>query len=774
MADAFYCRDLNMTNSGDLHSSFTVSFNIYLCLPICAIRVGKVPLDKDAQIRMSNSPLNSPSSYNSLTRSASSLIGTLPRNVPAKSFGTANYMLKEEYERDRIRWQQKLDEAEAKLAEASVQNTELSQVKAQLNKKIIDIEKNQKPLIEYNKRLAERNKTVTEQCKELEDNIAFVRDENLTLKDAYDRLAKDNSALKEQRAFPERLEELERYRTQVLELSKCITALRASIQERDRRHELLILKFKKIKKSLAARRENEDDRFSCIGSEASTGSTIALDTIAEDLDEDPSLLSADTPQVVLDQLDLVQNQISELRGVLLPDVPEVTHEIMLTKAARMKEEHKNLQEKVYMLELELANARDTNELLEFQLVELSSVKNPPVCQDKSIETDEYNDEGLEVTELEPRLNFDDDFVSRTKTSLRRLERLFALNLPQKEIIHHGVSCISGLEHKLSFAQNQLNMNGCELSRLKKLYEEQMADLQRQVDSSAETSSQKKKELKNTIEELRDERIVVQKECEELRKLNEEQMSKLDELNKKIEESNKFIDELKQDLAEESQSKTEIIQQLQETRQAAEKLRSQVDMLHDKENKLFVMERNVKNLEDTNVDLEKRFDKELMLRNSLELKNQQLIRELEAARKEIERLQGEIRPIGSQLERRYEESRYRLAEALKMIEKLESQVSSSNQVIAEMKKADGNGEKMAREIVQLKRYNDELSAQFNTQMDLISELKKRFLIVSQKTQGKSESNESISWTSKSSSMDDEQYHSEEGGSEKSHQLHHGSI
>jgi hypothetical protein len=41
-------------------------------------------------------------------------------------------MLKEEYERDRVRWQQKLEEAEQKLSEASIQNSELFQTKAEL------------------------------------------------------------------------------------------------------------------------------------------------------------------------------------------------------------------------------------------------------------------------------------------------------------------------------------------------------------------------------------------------------------------------------------------------------------------------------------------------------------------------------------------------------------------------------------------------------------------------------------------------------------------
>ena len=39
-------------------------------------------------------------------------------------------MLKEEYERERQRWQQKVEEAEQKLSELSIQNSELFQTKA--------------------------------------------------------------------------------------------------------------------------------------------------------------------------------------------------------------------------------------------------------------------------------------------------------------------------------------------------------------------------------------------------------------------------------------------------------------------------------------------------------------------------------------------------------------------------------------------------------------------------------------------------------------------
>ncbi len=45
-------------------------------------------------------------------------------------------------------------------------------------------------------------------------------------KDSFERMLKENGALKEKRAFPEKMEELDRYRSRVLEYSKCITALR--------------------------------------------------------------------------------------------------------------------------------------------------------------------------------------------------------------------------------------------------------------------------------------------------------------------------------------------------------------------------------------------------------------------------------------------------------------------------------------------------------------------------------------------------------------------
>lgn len=88
------------------------------------------------------------------------------------------------------------------------------------------------------------------------------------------------------------------------------------------------------------------------------------------------------------------------------------------------------------------------------------------------------------------------------------------------------------------------MSECELVRINKEHEDIVADLNKKLDSSSETSSLKKKEMKQTIEQLRDERIAVQQECDDLKKLHEDQLQVIEELNKKIKESNGFIEEIK--------------------------------------------------------------------------------------------------------------------------------------------------------------------------------------------------------------------------------------
>ena len=93
-----------------------------------------------------NNRCQTPTSFPNASMNGS-LTLTLPRgdrpSPSPKCFGKNTHILKEDYERERIRWEKRLEEAEGKLAEAAMYNSELFQMKAELNRKIIDFEKSQ-------------------------------------------------------------------------------------------------------------------------------------------------------------------------------------------------------------------------------------------------------------------------------------------------------------------------------------------------------------------------------------------------------------------------------------------------------------------------------------------------------------------------------------------------------------------------------------------------------------------------------------------------------
>ncbi|MFH4979897.1 hypothetical protein AB6A40_006606 [Gnathostoma spinigerum] len=278
-------------------------------------------------------------------------------------------MNREDHEKERLKWLQKLEDAETRLAQTETINHEMNQLKAELNKKIIEMERNQKPLIEQNRKLAERNRLLQGEFKKCEHKLSHSQEDFLTLKDNYERLLKENTVLKEKRLFPEKLEELDRYKNQVLEYSKCITALRQAGIEKDRRYEILIHKFKLLRKAVSRRLGDADDdhQSSFGGSDCSAESSISLNTITEDLQE-------------------TENNVSSL-----------------TANALLQERVITLQAKSDSLERQLNEAKETNELLEFQLLESKELMNqehekkPVEKIERSVETDRWikNGENLE-------------------------------------------------------------------------------------------------------------------------------------------------------------------------------------------------------------------------------------------------------------------------------------------------------------------------------------------------------------------------------------------
>uniref|UniRef100_A0A0N4Z337 JAKMIP_CC3 domain-containing protein n=1 Tax=Parastrongyloides trichosuri TaxID=131310 RepID=A0A0N4Z337_PARTI len=283
--------------------------------------------------------------------------------VLSQCFGTMQYMSKEDHDRERNRWQQRLDETEEKLLEMSNANSHMMQIKAQLNKKIIEFEKNQRPLIEQNKRLNERNKILTQDIRKVNDKLTHAQTDMITLKDSYDRLVKENTLLKEQRTFPEKLKELDRYRNQALEYSKCITALRQAGIEKDKRFDLLLQKYRKLRRAVLNKGniDFDEDKMSQIGSDCSMESFSCLDTINEDL-----LEFEDVERHIKNELYNCNAKNNDDNNNKEEEIKELTDKI-----EQQKYEICQLKEKCNNLECEISNNKESNDLLEFQILEMS-------------------------------------------------------------------------------------------------------------------------------------------------------------------------------------------------------------------------------------------------------------------------------------------------------------------------------------------------------------------------------------------------------------------
>ncbi|KAI1725488.1 hypothetical protein DdX_02147 [Ditylenchus destructor] len=779
------------------------------------------------------------SSFNSLSRSSTPLNGANRPSASPKCFGKNTHILKEDYEREKTRWQQKLDEAAQKLNEASINNSELFQIKAELNRKIIDFEKNQKPLIEQNRRLNDRIRMLSSDTKKLEEKVCHAQDDFLSMRDAYDRLAKENSALKEQRAFPEKLEELSRYRQQVLEYSKCITAIRQSALEKDRRYELLVQKFKKYRKLLLSKRNgtDDDDRQSCFdGSECSADSnSLALDTIAEDLDEDVELTAellrpsiTPTEYSLKQQLDLANMTIMELQNALeCGDSPDKLRE----EIRHLKEQKESLDEIKAKLEKDLANAQEHTDLLEFQLVELTegSQRRNAEFSDKNMSTD------LEIT-YEDYADSEDDSKETCDTTAESITQnrdilnailcnKTLLSRSQRRGIRNSIDIIQGLQNKLAFTETDLNMSNCELNRLRRQFEDEISELRRSNEEAATKKQQKKKELQVELEHAKKERKeevkkatkqiqvlndTLHEKCEIIRQLNSDihmNEASLESLRDKSHTDDKCITELKAEIenlrrqlskqtATADKFKEEnasLVRTLQEKDLRIAELQANSDTLQKKMEAIKLeyeeLQGQLTELSMSGMDKEdiiKRLEKDLATKvrevevqkeasckfeqciEELRQENERLEKELQEANVLAQALKDQIRPIGTQLERRYEEMRYRLSESLKKAYDLEEQLNNSNERIKQLEQENQSVEKFVQKIQQLETYNQELEQQFNSQMDIIAALKKKFVML----KGNAQSTDSIGWTSNSSEgtnslADDENYHSE--GSEAGRSL-----
>ncbi|KAL6724299.1 hypothetical protein Aduo_019198 [Ancylostoma duodenale] len=640
-------------------------------------------------------------------------------------------MNKEDHDRERMRWLLRLEEIETRLADSETLNSDMHQIRAELNKKIVELEKTQRPLIEQNRKINDRNKILQQEVKKLEQRLCHSQDDFLTLKDAHERLVKEHTQLKEKRAYPEKLEELERYRAQVLEYSKCITALRSSGLEKDRRYELLVQKFKRLRRCIK-KGDTEDDRQSTVGSDCSAESSISLDTIAEDFEtfntdieinyqalyrENAELQKALQAlklnpggleeSLLRDQLTCAHTTIAQ-QQIIINNNQEMISQMGQLKnvVASQSERIRQLEQQIEEMDRELCASREAHDLLEFQVLEneenskclatpserldkcSGTDDSAPERCDKCLETD-YFGESSSVYMHEKRALSPTEVMS-LKKSMGELRDALNLKLAQCEIVGQAEDYIGDLEEQLA-STNLAHKEKTEQ------FEARLKELQTQIEVSY-SKQKRKKELQIEVEELRKKLAEVDTVKENLTEEMRTTSKELSKVRYQLQLKDSELEKEKK-LAE---GLNEQLQRMMENHHAEKEIAK-----HTEEDL-----RNTKNLYETSKLALQQLKEE---KDELEEKYQQLS-------SEYEKFKDEQRPsIRTELERRYEEIRYRLNTALDKIHEYELVLESA-------KKGDDSTfiENLQQDLVQLKEYNAHLERQFQTQTDIIEALKRKLI------------------------------------------------
>ncbi|ULT81371.1 hypothetical protein L3Y34_011335 [Caenorhabditis briggsae] len=571
---------------------------------------------------------------------------------------------KEEHEKERTRWLGKMEEVEKRLMDAETLNSSLTINKAELKKKIVEMEKGQRPMIDANRKLSDRNKTLQQEMKKAEQRFSHSRDDFLTLKDIHERLLKENACLKEKRVSPEKLEELSRYRGKVLEYSKCITALRSSAYEKDKRYEMLVQKFKRLQKCLK-KSENDDDRMSNGGSDCSAASTVSLDTITEDFEE-----------------------------VFVKDIE--------TDYQALYRENAELQRALNELQL---NTSDLSE--ESFLRDQISFANSTIEQQQLV-IDATQDMMSQTAQLKSTIAGQQEHIRCMETTIDDLKQQIASQTERNDVLEFQVlEMEENQKHQETLAEKNTKFESEKAQLLKELIEvkkahaaqlENIASIRKELEehksaapaaNASVSESEKVKTIQEKLEKAESANVTI----------NEELRSASKELGKiRFQMQGK-----ESDLTRERKMTEALSAQLQSVVSS-----SQEEALK-KEEELKKLKATV---EQQQADIEKM--------NNDKKEADQKYKTLE---KEFAAFRDEQRPeIRTELERRYEEAKYRLKNALEKIHDYELLYEAA-------KKAENDGkisQHLEEELIEVKEFNAHLERQFQAQSDIIEALKKKLL------------------------------------------------
>ncbi|XP_021350814.1 centrosomal protein of 290 kDa-like isoform X3 [Mizuhopecten yessoensis] len=344
-----------------------------------------------------------------------------------------------------------IEELESEMKKLQQTNDANLQDMADQLKKTKALEQKLKPSQEKNRKFLEKNMELTMQNRSLKDQIQVLNDESKKIKEQCENSKKRVKSLSLQLSH-EKLErgtaeikaqELDRCKIQITELTKTVTALRQTCIEKDRRIELIQhrkrrkrwMRTQAVDKSPGVKEtffgyDEDDTSVASVDSETSYSSmshgTLSDEDLCDELSREEiegqyqqlmkehlelqrlhSLLQSQTgshldPQrenklrtQLQSDLFAAQCKIEELQALLRQQDEEIhsnrnENKELLTKHKSLEQRNIHLEKAHSRLELEVSEAREVAENLEFRIVELESQ-----------ETGDHRDEVYHVLETIP-------------------------------------------------------------------------------------------------------------------------------------------------------------------------------------------------------------------------------------------------------------------------------------------------------------------------------------------------------------------------------------
>ncbi|KRZ19135.1 hypothetical protein T11_2280 [Trichinella zimbabwensis] len=416
---------------------------------------------------------------------------------------------KEEHQKEKMRWQHKINELEEQLKRTEEINSQLIQNKAETNKKIKELEKTQKTLMKNNKKYQGKIKTVIAyETKHYEDKLKQSQDDLAAMKQCLEKISAECCRLKQRKLTADKEEELQRLRNLNVQYCKTIATYKQLVADKERKVEVLLRVINRTRKSHSFNwneLENHSTSDSVFSYSSQSFETLPHDqvSILKDQDLENSLRCRR-----LEYGNSLEKQYDD--SIVIPfKICSLSNESRNNVESGWEEERqklwnlvKELRDRINILQpskekqqIQIDELIEANELLEFRLLEFENAPTISLCPKCCVEK-------IDNSTCAPDDNFPDDSV----------ENMEKLNVEE-------------LKSRLEFIQHKQTLNNHD-RKICEIIANEMESFRQEKESYLKKMTEMERKLLETETQLECSEITIEEKCAECQALKET----VDELN----------------------------------------------------------------------------------------------------------------------------------------------------------------------------------------------------------------------------------------------------